>query len=85
MYNLKISIEKITADQVQQVIDALAFLPLVKHTIKPTKNNRAEPLYLDLKLMKNALEGLLNEGKEYTINDLIKLALERNIVITETE
>lgn len=41
--------------------------------------------YIDLKYLRNALSGLLEEGNKYTQQDLINLAMEQNIMIGDTE
>lgn len=41
--------------------------------------------YIDLKFLRGALGGLTEEGTQYTMNDLLTLALERNTVIGDTE
>ena len=41
--------------------------------------------YIDLKYLRNALSGLLEEGNKYTQQDLIDLAMEQNVMIGDTE
>jgi len=43
------------------------------------------PVYIDLRLMRNAIAGLSGTDIKYSINDLIELALKKNIVIGESE
>ena len=47
--------------------------------------SRPGGVYIDLKYLRGALEGLQEEGDERTLDDLISLALERNIIIGDTE
>lgn len=41
--------------------------------------------YIDLRFMRSALNGLLEEKTKYTLQDLINLAFEKNIIIGDTE
>ena len=41
--------------------------------------------YIDLHFLRNAMSGLTDEEDEKTMNDLINLALERNIVLGDTQ
>jgi hypothetical protein len=41
--------------------------------------------YIDLKYLRNALDSLEEEGTQYTLQDLINLAMEQNIMIGDSE
>jgi len=43
------------------------------------------PVYIDLRLMRNALTGLSETEIKYSLKDLIDLAIKKNIVIGESE
>lgn len=46
--------------------------------------SRPSGVYIDLKYLRGAIEGLTDEGNERTLDDLTSLALERNIMIGDT-
>lgn len=41
--------------------------------------------YIDLRYLRNALSGLSDENNQYTIDDLVRLAMEQNVMIGDTE
>lgn len=47
--------------------------------------SKSAGIYLDLKFMRGALSGLTDEGNKWTMNDILTLALERNIMIGDTQ
>lgn len=46
---------------------------------------KADGIYIDIRGLRNALDTLTEEGAGYTIDDLLSLALEKNIIIADTD